>query len=43
MASKTGFMQTVLEALVAGRQRSADRFVENYLRDHRILPRADKR
>lgn len=43
MSSKTGFLQTVLDALVAGRQRSADRYVETYLRDHRIAPRADKR
>jgi hypothetical protein len=43
MASKTGFVQSILEAVVAGRQRSADRYLENYLRDHRIAPRADKR
>lgn len=43
MSTKTGFVQTILDALVAGRQRSADRYVENYLRDHRIAPRAAKR
>ena len=41
MASKTGFVQSILDALVAGRQRSADRYVENYLRAHRIAPRTD--
>lgn len=43
MASKTGFVQTMLNALIAGRQRSADRYVETYLRDHRIAPRTDRR
>ena len=43
MISKTGFVQSILEALVAGRQRSADRYVQNYLREHHIAQRTDKR
>lgn len=43
MSVRTGFVQTILDAIVAGRQRSADRYVEAYLRDHRIVPRTGKR
>ena len=44
MAAKTGFMQAMVNALIDGRQRSAQRYVEAYLRDHRIAPtQAEKR
>lgn len=38
MAAKTGFMQAMVNALIDGRQRSAQRYVESYLREHRIAP-----
>jgi len=39
---KPNLFRTVLDALIAGRQRSAERYVAGYLRDHPATPRDNR-
>ena len=43
MASNTGLLRRVVDALVTGRQRTAQRYVDAYLRDHDLTARRDER
>lgn len=43
MANNTGLLRRVVDALVTGRQRAAQRYVDAYIRDHDLTPRRDAR
>jgi hypothetical protein len=43
MTDKSNVFRRILDALVEGRQRTAQRYVDNYMRDHPAAPvRGDK-
>lgn len=39
MTQRAGLLRRMLDALVEGRQRSAQRYVDGYFRDHPVAPR----